>query len=1442
MIRRAIKRYLWLLFIVIGINLQTKAAGEFFSNEDVVSFCTDQNDLGISYPAGTSDQDAFYFYSGCLISTPSPQWFIMQIVDPGLLGISIEHSDGYDIDFACYGPFLGKTKQDVINKINSDSSIYDVEDKYNFEDVYSAEDSCYPQSYIDEVDRVYKAIDSIKIYCNSLFYLLDPDDFDSYEEFLDYYYDEYENEQNCIADKIEEHHLISPPDPVQFDINNPCFRGYNDNYPLETIVDCSYSASSKEFCYIPDAKEGEWYLLLITNYSQRPGTISFNKTAGNATTNCKIIVDAMTVGPVCEGESFELDVNNAPEGASFSWRGPNGFSSTIKNPTIHNATQENAGIYTVVMVHNGVASEEVEVPVTVHKRVTTSVTKVINEGETYMFGDDIISDAGEYQGTFASEITGCDSIVNLTLIVAKYDEVIATNDGPICEGDYLKLDAYNAPENASFHWTGPNGFSATGESIILENTPHDYAGTYTVVATVNGYDLPAAQTVVTINKKSHTVIDTTISEDETYLFNGNPISSPGTYEETFTNAAGCDSVVTLELKVKPTDPISITNNGPLCEGETLSLLSFSVIGAANNADYSWTGPNGFYSDKATPTIPNVSVENSGTYSLSVSKNGVLIATVETEVVINKTKFSEENATIMQGETFLFNGRSLSEAGTYVDTFSTTTGCDSIVTLNLTVSEYDPIIITNNGPLCEGGSLSFHVTNVPSNASFSWSGPNGFSSIEESPSLSNVSYDNNGTYSLTVFVNGYALPTAETNVVVNKTQHTELNETIKQGETFFFNGENLSEAGTYQNTLSSTTGCDSIVTLNLTISDFDPIILTNNGPLCEGETLTFGVTNAPNNASFSWSGPNGFSSSETNPTLPNVTNNNSGTYSLTVSVNGYDLPVVQTNVVVNPIQYTQIDTTILQGEIYLFNGQQISTAGTYQETLASLRTGCDSIVTLNLSIKEYDPIIITNNGPLCEGETLIFDVTNAPNNATFSWSGPNGFTSNFQGLTISNASANDAGLYTLTVAVNGFELPVAETNVVINEKRYAAIDDSVKIGRPYQFNNKTLTDAGIYNDTLTSSIGCDSIVTLTLKLILSDTVIITNNGPVCEGENLALSVICAPNNATFSWSGPNGFTSNNENLTLSDAKVDYNGLYSLVVTADGKTYNAETTVLVHPIKKDTITETILDDEYYQFGTNKLNKAGTYSKTLTSVTGCDSIITLILNVEKLKTAVVSNNSPLCEGEDLLLNLDEVPEGVVDFEWKGPNAFQSTEQNPSIDNVTMSNSGSYTVKYEYRGRTFTLTTPVVVNKTRKGSVKVIIKGDETYRLGDEEYSEAGEYTATLVSSIGCDSIVHLTIIRAYEPKADLIPAEVFTPNSDGIHDKWGIKNVELYDKLTVTLYDRTGKIVRTFNSYDNLENSWDGKDDRGNNLPSTDYWYVIDVPESDKQYIGHVTLIRR
>src|SRR5699024_3960955 len=55
----------------------------------------------------------------------------------------------------------------------------------------------------------------------------------------------------------------------------------------------------------------------------------------------------------------------------------------------------------------------------------------------------------------------------------------------------------------------------------------------------------------------------------------------------------------------------------LCEGEDIELQAATE----GNATYSWTGPDGFTSNEQNPTISNPTEDNSGTYSLTVERNG-----------------------------------------------------------------------------------------------------------------------------------------------------------------------------------------------------------------------------------------------------------------------------------------------------------------------------------------------------------------------------------------------------------------------------------------------------------------------------------------------------------------------------------------------------------------------------------------------------------------------------------------------------------------------------------------------------------------------------------------------------------------------------------------------------------------------------------------------------
>ena len=74
------------------------------------------------------------------------------------------------------------------------------------------------------------------------------------------------------------------------------------DYPFHNLVDCSYDPAGTEWCYIPEAKTGEWYLLLITNYSRKPGKIHFERVndKSTATTNCDMTLPVV-INPVPKG-------------------------------------------------------------------------------------------------------------------------------------------------------------------------------------------------------------------------------------------------------------------------------------------------------------------------------------------------------------------------------------------------------------------------------------------------------------------------------------------------------------------------------------------------------------------------------------------------------------------------------------------------------------------------------------------------------------------------------------------------------------------------------------------------------------------------------------------------------------------------------------------------------------------------------------------------------------------------------------------------------------------------------------------------------------------------------------------------------------------------------------------------------------------------------------
>ncbi len=130
---------------------------------------------------------------------------------------------------------------------------------------------------------------------------------------------------------------------------------------------------------------------------------------------------------------------------------------------------------------------------------------------------------------------------------------------------------------------------------------------------------------------------------------------------------------------------------------------------------------------------------------------------------------------------------------------------------------------------------------------------------------------------------------------------------------------------------------------------------NNGPICSGGTLTLTASTIAG-ATYSWTGPNSFTSSAQNPSIPGATTNATGTYGVTVTVNGCTSTGATTSATINPIPAAP-------------------TAG--------------------------------NDSPTCVGGTLNLTASTVAG-ATYSWTGPNSFISATQNPSIPSVTTNAAG--------------------------------------------------------------------------------------------------------------------------------------------------------------------------------------------------------------------------------------------------------------------------------------------------------------------------------------------------------------------------------------------------------------------------------------------------
>lgn len=149
----------------------------------------------------------------------------------------------------------------------------------------------------------------------------------------------------------------------------------------------------------------------------------------------------------------------------------------------------------------------------------------------------------------------------------------------------------------------------------------------------------------------------------------------------------------------------VTGNSTFCSGSTITLSGSSVPTATS---YLWQGPNGYSASGLNLNISNATTIMSGTYVLSaIRPGGTECDTSQTSVTINVLPAisSTNPQTICQGESYTINGNTYTTAGTYADVLVSASGCDSTVSTVLTVNtSYN---FNNPQTICPGESYTIN---------------------------------------------------------------------------------------------------------------------------------------------------------------------------------------------------------------------------------------------------------------------------------------------------------------------------------------------------------------------------------------------------------------------------------------------------------------------------------------------------------------------------------------------------------------------------------------------------------------------------------------------------------------------------------------------------------------------------------------------------------------
>ena len=354
------------------------------------------------------------------------------------------------------------------------------------------------------------------------------------------------------------------------------------------VVDCSYSSTWNEFCQINGASSGDYYVLLITNYSNQTCNITFSQTSGNATTNCCILGgdagDDNTVN-ICDTDpSFNMmnQLLGNPDLGGTWYDNSNSVVSNTFNPSIHQS-----GIYSYIVPGSSSACPDdtsfLTINVNTSPLVTLSNFSDMCDNDSMIILNTGVPSGGNY-------------FINNSIV---------TNFTPSTSNIGSNIITYN--------YTDINGCSGiASQNITVHASP--YANAITTNVSCNGFNNGSATLNISLGTSPY---------NENW-FGANPqLLTAGIYGYTVTDINGCsfnDSIIIYE---PPAININVITTDVSCNGQNdgTAIVEINGIsmptGTVSTLSYCASTPGSNFSS----TIDNVQI-NGDIFNINNNTSGI----------------------------------------------------------------------------------------------------------------------------------------------------------------------------------------------------------------------------------------------------------------------------------------------------------------------------------------------------------------------------------------------------------------------------------------------------------------------------------------------------------------------------------------------------------------------------------------------------------------------------------------------------------------------------------------------------------------------------------------------------------------------------------------------------------------------------------------------------